>query len=182
MPTAFGFGQPAGEDRQRFLQLAAGEGGAQAVVDAGAERQLRLAGGLARDVEDLGLGEDLGVVVRRRHGRGDERAGREQHVLVLDVLTGEAPGAAHGAEVAHRLLDGALGELRLLGQQLPLVRVVGEEGDGAAELVAGRVGAADDDGLDHHHELLGRELVALLLGRDEVGEEIVGRLRATVGD
>ena len=35
-------GHPAGEERQRLLQLGAGERGAEAVVDAGAERQLRL--------------------------------------------------------------------------------------------------------------------------------------------
>ena len=61
MPTALGFqvigpssgevGHAAGEQRQRLLQLGPGEGGAEAVVDAGAERQLRLAGRLAGDVE-----------------------------------------------------------------------------------------------------------------------------------
>ena len=36
-------GHPLGEQRQGFLQLGAGQRRAEAVVDAGAERQLRLA-------------------------------------------------------------------------------------------------------------------------------------------
>ena len=80
MPTALGFhvtapsmrevGEAAGEQGQRFLELGAGEGGAEAVVDAGAERQLRLAGGLAVDVERAGVGEHRRVVVGRRPSTG----------------------------------------------------------------------------------------------------------------
>ena len=66
MPTVLGFqviapssgevGHAAGEQRQRLLQLGPGQGGAEAVVDARAERQLRLAGRLAGDVERAGVG------------------------------------------------------------------------------------------------------------------------------
>ena len=72
--------------------------------------------------------------------------------------------------------------LGLVGEQLPLLGVVGEQGDGAAELVARRVGAADDDRLHHHHQLVRRQPVALLLGRDQVGEQVLGRLVAAIGD
>ena len=45
---------------------------------------------------------------------------------------GDAGGAAHGAEVAHRLLDRLRCELGLLGEQRPLVGVLGEERDAQA--------------------------------------------------
>ena len=50
-------GQAAGQQRERLLQLGPGQGRAEAVVDARAERQLRLPGRLAGDVEPLGVAE-----------------------------------------------------------------------------------------------------------------------------
>ena len=110
------------QQRQRLLQLGACQRRAEAVVDARTERQLRLAGGLGRDVERLRLVEHRGIAVCLGQADRHERAGREQHVAVLDVAAGEPSGAAHRAEVAHRLLDGARCELGPLGEQAPTDR------------------------------------------------------------
>ena len=69
-------------------------------------------------------------------------------------------------------------QLGALGEQGPLLRVLGEQRHRAAELVAGGVGAGDQHRHGHAHQLLGRQAVARLLGGDEIGQEVVGRLRA----
>ena len=81
MPTPSGFHvivavdlqvrQALGEDRQRLGELGTGEGGAEAVVDAGAERQLRLRRRRRGDVELLRVGED--VLLSVRLGKPDRR-------------------------------------------------------------------------------------------------------------
>ena len=53
--------------------------------------------------------------------------------------------------------------------------MLGEQGDGARELVAGGVGATDEHRDGHALELLGVEPIARLLGRDQVGQQVVGR-------
>ncbi len=60
--------------------------------------------------------------------------------------------------------------------------MVRQQPDGTTQLVAGRVGAADDHGVDHHHQLVGTEAVAFLLGRDQVGDQVVLGIVAAVGD
>ena len=70
--------QAPGQDGQRLLQLGPGQGGAEAVVDAAAEGQLRRAGRRLRDVEGVRLVERAGVEVGRREAREHERARREQ--------------------------------------------------------------------------------------------------------
>ncbi len=113
---------------------------------------------------------------------GHERSGGEDHVAVLDVAAGESSGTANCAEVTHRFLDGTRRELWPLGEQRPLVGMLGEQGHRTTELVASRVGATDDHGVDHHHELVVGQLVAGLFGSDQVGQQIVRRLAASFGD
>ena len=166
---------------KRLLQLRPGQRGAHAEVDAGAEGHLRRAA-LPSDVEDVGLLEGLGVAVGPDQRGGHERPPREQDVAVHDVLGGEARGAAHRTEVAHGLLDGPGRELRALGQQGPLVGVLGEERHGAGQLVAGGVGAGHEDRLGEHRHLVGRQPVTRLLDRDEVAQQVVTGIGAALGD
>ena len=83
------------------------------------------------------------------------------------------PRTAPSTRIA--LLGGAGSELGALGEQPPLVGVLGEQGDGARELVAGGVGATDEHRNGHALELLGVEPIARLLSRDQVGQQVVGR-------
>jgi hypothetical protein len=71
---------------------------------------------------------------------------------------------------------------RIVGKETPLVRVFDQHVDGETELIAGGVGAAHDHRFDHHHEFLGRQLVARFFGRDEVGQQIVAWLAAAICD
>ena len=66
----------------------------------------------------------------------------------------------------------------LLGQQRPLLRVVGEQPQRVGELRLGRVDAADQDVEDEVDELDVGEPVALLLGGDQRGDEVLAGLRA----
>ena len=170
------------QQRQRLLQFGAGEGLAEAVVDAGTERELRLVALVGSDVEHSRLVEDVRVAVGFGQPHGDERARGEQDVAVLDVDAGEPGSAAHGAEVTHRLLDGPVCQLGPLGEERPLVGVLREQPERTPQLVAGGIGASDDDRVDHHHQLVVVQLVAGLFGGDEIGEQVVGRLTAPLGD
>ncbi len=171
-------GHALGQDRQRLLHLCPREPRAEAVVDAAAEREVRRRPTLSGDVEAQWVGKHRFVVVRGDEARRDERTLREQDVLVLDVLRGEPARAAHGAEDAHAFLGGLCRELRSLRQEAPLIWVTREQGDRARELVARRVGAADEHRDRHALEVFHVEAVSRLLHRDEVGEQIVGRTLA----
>src|SRR5581483_6258495 len=103
-------------------------------VDAGAERQLR-GGALLRDVEVLGRLPHVMVEVAAAETRRHERPGGEPNAAVLDVLAGDTHGAADGAEVAHRLLDGAPRQTGVVREHRPLVGVLTEQRNRARELV-----------------------------------------------
>ncbi len=164
------------------MLLGSRQRGAEAVVDARAERHLRLTRRLSSDVERLGVGVHRRVTVGDRQRRSNERAFRKQDTLVLDVDARDPAGAAHRTEVTHRFFHRTGSEFGLIGQELPLIGVVGEQCDRAAELVARGVGTAHDHGLNHHHEFVLAQLVAGFLGGDEAGDQVVSRLVASVGD
>ena len=151
-------------------------------MDSRAEGELRLVTLVCRDVECLWLCKHVRIAVRFSDAHTHERACRKEHVAILDVDTGEAGCTAHGAEVAHCFLDRALGQLGPLGQHRPLLGVMCKEGKRAPELISRCVGTADDDGVHHHDELVSAQAIARLLHSDQVGEQVVGWLVASVCD
>ena len=181
LPVELEVGEPAGEDRQCLLQLGPRQRGAQAVVDAGPEGELRLSRRLASDVEGSWIDEHGAVEVGDGHRRRDEGALREHDAAVLDVLRGDAR-VSRTAPKQRMTSSTARSEIGSVGEQLPLVRVAGQQRHRQAELVARRVGAAHEHRFGERDELLGRQPVAFLLDGDQLGEEVVARLVAPSGD
>ncbi len=169
---------PRGEEGERLLHLRAGEVRAQAVVHAGAEGQRLGAGAVGGDVE--AGGRVLAVAGEGAHEH--DRALGEVDVAVADVLHRD-PGGERGDRLeAHDLLDRGGREQRVLGQQRPLVRVLGEQPQRVRELALGRVDAADEH-VEHEVERLDvREPVALLLGGDQRGDQVVAGLGAAAAE
>src|SRR6266540_2264930 len=124
----------AGEKRgERGLALQAGEGRAEAVVDAVPVAEVLVVA--AGEVEDVGVPEPLRVAVRRREDDEDRIAGGD--VLPADGQRprGEPPGGQlDGPVVAKEFLHAGFEEGRLLGREgtlelCPLLGV-GEKGVG----------------------------------------------------
>ena len=97
-------------------------------MDAGAERQRPRAAAVGGDVEAVGLlvGGLIAVEVAVAGERADhhDRALREGHVAVDDLLGEDARGEGRDRLVAQRLLDGGLGERRVLGERAATARGV----------------------------------------------------------
>ena len=96
-----------GEERERLLQLGAREVRAQAVVDAGAERQRLRASRSAVMSKRSGSLETRRVAVAVERGDHHDRALGERHVAVLDLLERDPRGERRDRLVAQRLLDRA---------------------------------------------------------------------------
>ncbi len=94
----------------------------------------------------------------------------------------ETRRAPHRAEVPHGLLDRPCRQLGAFGEERPLVGVLGEQRDGARQLVAGGVGARHQHRLGQHRHLVGREPVSVLLDGDEVAQEIVSGIGPALCD
>ena len=70
----------------------------------------------------------------------------------------------------------------MIGEQLPLVRVIAEDVDGSGHLVAGGVGARHQDAAREHPQFGHAQAVAVVLGADQIGEQVLGGRLAAVGD
>src|SRR5690606_36016094 len=146
---------------------------------AAAEADLRV--GVAADVEDLGVLEDGGVAV----GGAVED---DDLVVFLDVLAAEhlvaGGGAAEevdGGDPADDLVGGRGGEGGVGDEAGPLVGVF-EEGEHAARgRVAGGLVAGDDEEEDEEVELVLGERLAVLVGLQEFGDDVVARVGAALG-
>ena len=93
-------------------------------------------------------------------------SGGEADVAEDDLLGGDARGERRDRLEAQRLLDGGLGELRVLDEQLPLLGVFGEQPHGVRELALGRVDAAGEDVEDEVDALdVGQPLAGLFRPR-----------------
>src|SRR5215468_4904014 len=90
-----------------------------------------------RDVERVRVVEDTWVALRGLHACHDERACRDVQALVVEVLGCEPEEARYRRAPAYDLFDRLCGQLRMLSQQRPLCRVLGEGDHGVGELVAG---------------------------------------------
>ena len=103
-------------------------------------------------------------------------------VAVGDVLQRDPRRERRDRLEADDLLDGLRGEQRVAGQQLPLVGVLGEQPDRVGELALGRVDAADEH-VEHEVEQLDvAEPVALLLGGDQGGDQVVAGVGAAAAE
>ena len=146
-------------------------------MDPRPERQLRLARRLLRDVERVGVGEHRSVEVGRRPSTGRRtcppgtarpgtrcprwRSDRCRAPRRSSASTPRRPAAP--ARAGRRAAPTAPGcSASTATVQPSWLRVVSVP--------------ADDHRLDHHHQLLGRQRVAGLLGGDQVGQQVLGRL------
>ena len=165
-----------GEERESLLHLGARQVRADAVVDPGAEGQHARAGALGGDVELVGVDA---VAVGVPGGHEHDRAGRERDAAVLDFGDHDPRGERRDRLVAERLVDrGEREPVRVGAQQLPLIGMGGEQPHGMRELALARVDAADEDVEDEVAQLVVAEPIALLLGRDQVGDQVLARASA----
>ena len=159
-------------------QLHAGQVGAQAVVGAAAaERDVVVRAAL--DVEAERLVEDLFVAVGRDVPHHDLVAG-------LDLLAAQLEVAHRGAAEVHHRASTSGGSPRprrrcsgpgRLRSFCELVGVVDEGEDAVRGRVAGRLVAGDGEQQAEELELLLAELVAVDLGVDQPGDDVVARDR-----
>ncbi len=130
-----------------------------------------------RDAVVYGVGT---VAVRRRmrtaaareacgvqpdHDRG---SGRERQPVDDDIAGGDSRSDADGSDVTKRLFD-ELGYLRRIrSQRRVLLGPVGQHCERRSQLVAGGIGARQQEGLDHSDQLVGAEPVAVFGDRNEL--------------
>src|SRR6516165_4304647 len=135
---------PRREERQCLFEFRPGQVGAQAVVRSRAEGQQP---GLA-DRGDIEVLPRLTLAVRPLGADRHDRAGRERHAAVLDLLQAD-PGRKRSDRLEPRdLVDGARGQCRIGAQQLPLSGMTGEQPDRVRELSGRRI---DPPGEEVHH-------------------------------
>src|SRR6202042_2752200 len=79
-------------------------------------------------------------------------------------------------------LDRIGGQLRVLGQERPLVGVITEHLHRGGELVSSGVGAGNQQTHDQHAQLVGVEPIAVVFGADQIGDQVVGQGVAAVSD
>ena len=84
--------------------------------------------------------------------------------------------------MAHRLFDRVGRQFGMLRQQRPLVGMVDEHIDGPGQLVAGGVGAREQQAARQHAQFGGVEPIAFVLCADQIGQQIVGRVVSPAGD
>ncbi len=123
---------------------------------------------------------DRGWPQRYSRRRSCQRERRHRRVSTSSVTTRNK--ALEIAGVAHGLVDGGHRQAGLVPQQLPLIRVIAEDLDGGGDLVACGVGACQQESGDEHAQLFGVESITVVLGTNEVGEQVVGQGVATSGD
>lgn len=100
----------------------------------------------------------------------------------LDVFDGFADGAENDWVVTHQLVNCVDGQLRALGEQRPLVGVVGQHLHRRGELVAGGVGAGAEQRRAQHEQFVVGEPVTIVFGSDELRDQVVGQRRTALGD
>ena len=139
-------------------------------------------GARAGDVEPVGVVVHGGVAVGCAGVHLHESSCGDEHSGKFDVLTGHPQRADHDGRVPHGLFDGAVGQVGMCTQQGPLVGMLAQHLYRGGDLVAGGVGAGRQQAGREHSQFVGTEPVTVLLGADEVREEIVGEVVAATGD
>ena len=172
-----------GEFFEDDLGLEPRERGAEAEVDAVAEREV-LVGVGAVEVDRVGVAEDGLVTVR-----GPEQ---EQQVRVLgEVGAGDVRGAVgdalpgeDGRDEPQQLLDGGRDQLGVVAQRLDAPRLRQQLGQPGAEQRRGRLVAGEQLRVDEARDLLARERAVTLEvdAREVTGEVVAGVLEAAVDE
>ena len=182
-PSSSQVRQAPGEERQRLLQLGPGQRRAQAEVDAGAEGHVAGATGLAADVEAVRIVPDRRRRSWRRRGwspracrwgrgrrgtrcpptrsgpcRGPRRGTR--------IVSSTAPAASSGSSASSAHWSGC--SANSATEQASWLRVVSVPAMSTASVIITSSSV--------------RQAVALLLGRDHVAEQVVGRPAAPLLD
>ena len=171
--------EPVQQRGERDLAFEAREPGPQAEVGAAAERHdLRL---LACDVEAVRLREDGRIAVARAEQDDDLFALRDRRLGDLDVRRRGSRRQLDRRVVAQQLLDGGLDGGAVL-EQVQLVAVAQEREHAVADEVLRRLVSGDEDQDAQAEQLLLRQLLVVLLGGDERGQEVVARFLAAVLD
>ena len=66
----------------------------------------------------------------------------------------------------------------MVGEQIPLIRVIAEDVNGSGNLVAGGVGTRHQQAARKHPQFGHAQPVAVVLGADQIGDQVsVGELR-----
>ena len=123
------------------------------------------------------LAEVRGVVVGGAEQGEDERTLLDGVAAELDVGERDAARELHRAVVAEQLVDAVDDQRRVVVQELELVGVPQQRQRAVADQVHGRLVAGDVEEAHLVEELVLAEDVALLLDRDQRGEQVVGRVR-----
>ena len=144
--------QPREQVAEDRLELDPRDVRAHAEVLTEAEREVRVRAAI--DAERERIVEHLLVAVRRREVERDLLAGADRRAPHLAVLGGGAGEVADRADPAQDLLDRVGQQLGLVAQLLPLVAVLGEREQPAADRVARRLVARLDEELAVRDELL----------------------------
>ena len=162
------------QPRERELRLELAEARAGAVVDALAEREV-VVGVLARGVERVGLGEDVGVAPGRREPEEQLRALGQVDAAERRRLRGDPPPHRHRGVVAQRLVDRAGDQLAVGHDRLPARSVLQQPPDQVADQVVRRLVAGEREREQDRGDLLvGERLGVLVVDGEQRARVVVG--------
>ncbi len=146
---------------------------------AAAERRVDVA--RARQVEAVGVGEALGIAVRRAEPDHDLVAGPDRRALELDVARRGAAEVPDGRGVADQLVDGARPVDVVSAQQLQLIGELHQPEHPERHRLPGGLVAGDDHDRERVVELALVQRAAVDLGVGDEREDVVLRMHAALG-
>ena len=173
-------GEALGDLAEHQLDLYAGQVGAKAEVRAATAEPNMVVGG-AFDVEVPRIIERSGVAIRSDVPQHDLVAGLHLHAVEFVVLRALAAEVQHRGRPPDDLVDHGLlvpGGVALV--LLPLVGEVEESHHPAGDRVASGLVARHRQEEEEHVELVLAELFAVDVGGEQRGDDVVGRLIATL--
>ncbi|XXZ06563.1 chaperonin GroEL [Sorangium sp. So ce302] len=165
----------ANQADEPYLDLPARQAGTQTPVRTKTERDVLAR--RARDVETIGLVEDLWIPVRRCYAEEDRLVSLDALVADLQIFCRDPANERHRSVVAQALLYSGPDERRVLTQLIQLVWVHEERMDRVAKLVDGRDVSGREDQYALSRDLLRRQLSFLLPGHEEA-HQVVARAHA----
>ena len=170
-PTASTVGGPnrLREHAQALDQLEPGEPGADAEVRSPAEGDVGVGVGTVEDEGSRRSSKRSGSRLAVSKDRRRRPPSGTLEVVPLEGLLGSPGQPGDDPAVAEDLLDRVGDELRVGGEPLPVVGVLGEQQHGGGELAAGRLGAGEHEAGDHADDVVLGQAVPVDLGLDAAG-------------
>ncbi len=172
------------EAAEEFLEddfdFESGEAGAEAEVFADAEGEVVV--GVAGDVEGIGVCEVVFVAVDGGVPHDDAVAFGNGLAVDLCVGGGDAGHVGDGGGPAEDFFDGAIDEVWVIAEELPLFGVFGEGVHAAGDGVACGFVAGDEEEEAEEEDVHVAELFAFDFGVDEEGDEVFSAVFAAFGD